>query len=184
MNKFIIFIVLGILTFFSQGSGNEKISFSIGYERFLENKRVHIFDVKKPGVFLGVNVPVKLTELMAINVKAKFARHKAVSGYTKINEVYFFGSNEVLMGKYFQCTKKIRILPQIGFGIFTEMVGDLDGTEFSNYETQYFFFYDLSVLTLYQIGDFDLGILINWEKGLSDFYKLSSKLNFGLVFQL
>ncbi len=156
----------------------EIISFNFGNENFLgKNTSFDNYEINQSGLSFALNFPLNFQKVDA-HVKAKIAHHNIKSENEKF---YLFGSNEVLIGKEIQYTKKVKFLPQIGIGIFNEIITDNKDSEFNVNASRYLFFYDISFLTKYQFEKMDLGFLTNLEKGLSRKYKTNYKLNFSII---
>lgn len=133
------------------------------------------------GLAIGLLVPVNFPK-RPVHIKLNAAFHEVDAAKIKASDPdYFSFSNEVLLGATWIEMHKINILPQAGVGLVAERYRISKGNGRSHAD----FFIDLACRFDIELPDFNIGILINFERDFNIGYGsfLSpNRLNAALVF--
>lgn len=166
-------------------SANKIISFQIGADYFMKsNVNYKFFKINNFGQAYGIIIPINIPSVQT-SVKAKYAWHSL-----KKSELYdsqfFYASllNEILIGKRFLYSNSLSVLPQFGLGIKNDLIASSEKPGYKNYIGRYYGFYDLSVSCTYKYDHFDLGVLVNFEKGFTMDINTNNVINFSIILMI
>ncbi len=156
-------IIICFIIIFCQNASAEKIGkLFIGRSIFLGDYDFGYSDTQNlncHGGRIGFYLPLSIPN---IDTHFKFSAAKHAYAANRYYSSYVYATNEVLVGKQFSCSR-LSFLPQAGVGI----VGNIEYEKNKKYRPDFVdVCLSLSCITDYQFDGLNIGLLIDFYKGL------------------